>query len=499
MINKEKANAVWALHQEGVRTSEIAQKLSIDRKTVKKIIDNKGVIAQKERKDKLILDDELIIRTFKKCDEWGQRTHEELEKSGVKIAYSTLMRKIREMGLKGKEETFSTPVPDLPGVESQHDLSPYTVRVGDHRLKLQASLLHYRYSKMNYLKFYPSFNRFNMKNFFYEALQYFEYVPSQCVIDNTSLVIDRGSGKNAVFNKEMVDFAKSFGFKWYAHSIRHSDRKAGVERGFYTITQNFFPGREFSSLEDLNLQARQWCESRSKKMNKNKIIPIDRFEYEKDFMIKVIPNTSEPYRQHTRSVDQEGYVLFGTNLFWAGVKKNSEVTVLEYSDRIVIYQNRKIVQEHKLPTFGTRTKKIVPDGVMIPYRPKKTTVPPHDEEKELRSSSALVKNYLDFALKSFGPQNRYQFIREVYHLYKNLTPSLFENTIERAFKYRIRSKATLEKIAVYIMNKDDFVMPELEVEFALGDSSNYIDGQYGHDPDLTTYDKKWRGGHEQEN
>ena len=409
------------------------------------------------------------------------------------------MTKIRDMGLKENEKKFSNPVEDVPGAENQHDLSPYTVKVGGTLMKLQASLLHYRYSKMNYLKFYSAFNRFNMKTFFFEALNYIRYVPSKCIIDNTSLVINRGSGRNAVFNKEMVDFAKSFGFHWYAHAIKHSDRKAGVERSFYTITTNFFPGREFNSLEDLNKQARQWCESRSKKMNRNKIIPIDRFEYEKDFMTKVTPYISEPYRQHNRVVGQEGYVLLGTNLFWASARRDSDVIVLEYADRIVIYQNRKVVCEHTLPPFGIREKKFKPDGITVPYRPKKTTVPPHDEEKELRSLSNLVNDYLEFALKAFGPQNRYKFIREVYHLYKNLTPSLFNKTIERAFKYRINSKSTLEKIAIYIMNKDEFVIPELELEFVLSDSSNYSDGLYGHDPDLNLYDKKWGGSDEQKN
>lgn len=471
--------------------------MGIDRKSVKKIVGNQGATIRKQRSDKLVLDEELIIKTFKKCDEWGERTHEELEKLGIKIAYPTLMKKIREMVLKENAERFSTPSPDVPGAEFQHDLSPYVVKVGDQRLKLQASMLHYRYSKMNYLKFYSSFNRFNMKSFFYEAFQYFGYVPKQCVIDNTSLVIDRGSGKNAVFNKDMVDFAKCFGFDWYAHAIKHSDRKAGVERSFYTITTNFFPGREFLSLEDLNGQAKKWCESRFKKMNKNKIIPIDRFEYEKDFMTKVIPDVGEPYQHHARIVDQEGYIAFGTNLYWSFAKKNSEVTVLQYTDRIMLYQARKLIGEHPLPPFGTREKKFEADGVKIPYRPKKTTIPPHDEEKELRNVSKLVNDYLDFALKTFGPQNRYQFIREVYSLYKNLTSSLFVKTIERAFKYRIRCKNTLEKIAIYIMNRDEFVIPELDVELAVGDMSLYMDGQYGREPDLTTYDK-WGGGNEQE-
>lgn len=493
MISKDKIKAIWTLYQEGIKSSKIANQLNIDRKTVKKVIDNEGKIINKARKDKLAIDDEVIMKTFKKCQGWGERTHEELEKKGIKIGYSTLMKKINSLGLKEKDKKYSTPVPDNPGEEFQHDLSPFKIQIGDQRMNLQASLLHYRYSKMNYLKFYPSFNRFNMKCFFYEALQYFGYTPRQCVIDNTSLVIDRGSGDNAVFNREMVDFAKSFNFRWYAHAIKHSDRKAGVERGFYTITQNFLPGREFSSLEDLNAQIMRWCESRSQKMNKKKVIPKDYFEYEKDFMTKIVKGVGEPYRQHSRKVDQEGYILFNTNLYWSGLRRDSTATLLEYPDRIVVYQDRKIVFEHQLPHFGSKNEKFKPDGVAVPYRPKKTTILPKNEETELRKSQ-LTNDYLNFALKTFGPQNRYQFIRQVYYLYKKLAPSLFIKTIERAYRYKVKNKNTLEKIALYIMTKDEFVIPDLE--FTLDDIHNDREGEYGHEPDLTLYDKKWRGSNE---
>jgi transposase len=162
MINEERAKAVWILHKENITVSEISKKLSIDRKTVRKMIKNEGIVLRKVRIDKLVLDDDLIIRTFKKCDGWGERTHEELEKTGIKIAYSTLMKKLKSLKLNETKKPFSTPVADVPGEESQHDLSPYKIDIGGKTMNLQASYLHYRYSKMGYLKFYPSFNRFNM-------------------------------------------------------------------------------------------------------------------------------------------------------------------------------------------------------------------------------------------------------------------------------------------------------------------------------------------------
>jgi hypothetical protein len=44
-------------------------------------------------------------------------------------------------------------LPDEPGAEMQHDTSPFTLRVGAERLRLQASLLYLRYSKRRYLQF----------------------------------------------------------------------------------------------------------------------------------------------------------------------------------------------------------------------------------------------------------------------------------------------------------------------------------------------------------
>jgi hypothetical protein len=218
-------------------------------------------------------------------------------------------------------------------------------------------------------------------------------------------------------------------------------------------------------------------------------------------MKKVIPNILAPYRQHARMIDQEGYVLFETNSYWVGIQRHLKVMVLEYSDRIKIYHQRKCIREYKLPLFGIRSKKVQPDGVTIPYRPKKYTIPTHSEEKELTEYSKEVKEYLKFALKTHGPQNRYQLIRQIYFLYKNLSPSVFDKTIARAFKYKINTKGTLEKIAIYIVNKENSSDSEMnhdydfasELDMSLSEIDNYFEGLYSSSPDLKSYDKKWGG------
>ena len=94
-----------------------------------------------------------------------------------------------------------------------------------------------------------------MKCFFHEALTFWQYVADDCIIDNTNLARLYGTGKNAVIHPEMAQFAKQYGFSFVCHEKGHANRKAGNERGFFTVETNFFPGREFASLEDMNRQA----------------------------------------------------------------------------------------------------------------------------------------------------------------------------------------------------------------------------------------------------
>ncbi|NIO87703.1 MAG: hypothetical protein GTN53_44405 [Candidatus Aminicenantes bacterium] len=163
------------------------------------------------------------------------------------------------MEVKGKSKPRSIQVPDQPGIEMQHDTSPYQVKINDELTPVVGSLIYLRYCKMRYLKFYRCFNRFKMKCFLHESLSSFGFTACYCIIDNTSLARLRGSGANAVIVPEMRQFCEQYGFEFICHEIGHANRKAGNERSFYPVETNFFPGRRFSSLQDLNQHALEWA------------------------------------------------------------------------------------------------------------------------------------------------------------------------------------------------------------------------------------------------
>ena len=115
-----------------------------------------------------------------------------------------------------------------------------------------------------------------MKCFFHEALGHWKHAARRCVIDNTSLARKSGSGKNAVISPEMENFSRQYGFSFFCHEIGHADRKAGNERGFWTVETNFFPGRSFENLEDMNRQALEWAVARSARRptGKSRTVPL---------------------------------------------------------------------------------------------------------------------------------------------------------------------------------------------------------------------------------
>ena len=112
------------------------------------------------------------------------------------------------------------------------------------------------YSRLLFFQINPRFQRFDCKVFLTDALEYMSGAPRRVMIDNTHVVVLRGSGREMIPVPEMEAFAERFGFRFVAHQIGDANRSARVERPFSFIENNFLAGRTFASWADLNQQAR---------------------------------------------------------------------------------------------------------------------------------------------------------------------------------------------------------------------------------------------------
>src|SRR5262249_8975247 len=138
--------------------------------------------------------------------------------------------------------------------------SPHQAEIAGRRTAVQTAALALCFSRMLFFQCLPYFRRFECKVFLSEALKYFEGACAKCMIDNTHLVVLAGSGRLMVPVPEMAAFGERFGFEFVAHAIGDANRSARVERPFDYIENNFLAGRRFADFDDLNSQARAWCD-----------------------------------------------------------------------------------------------------------------------------------------------------------------------------------------------------------------------------------------------
>ena len=483
------------MYENGKKKKEIARFLKINIKTVRYILSEEtGEI--RSRKDKITIDSDLLKSLYERCDGYAQRVYEILsEEHNITIGYSTLTRLLKEYGIGEKPEKRDQRYPDVPGDEMQQDTSVYTVTFdGNKRRKVICSGIYLRYSKIRYVKFYYRFNRFIMKCFFHEALRFLGYTAKTCIIDNTSLAVDHGTGERAVFSAEMLSFAAKYGFRWKAHRIRLANRKAGKERNFITLETNFFPVRRFKDIDDLNRQAFDWATRRFaiRPQSKTRLIPKVLFEQEKPYLIKLPTYIDPPYQEHKRTVDRYGYISFNANFFWIPDKISGELTVIEYEKQIHIYQKNIKLLEYDLPALEVRNKEIYPkDKPRPPRMPQNRKYGCREEEKKLRQMGTAHRTYLEYIQSAeCRIHQKPRLIRELYRLSKKMSPSLFLETIERANEFRVTSIESIERIARQLLKHGlPDITPELPFPDPYEQRQTYQEGRFSSEADLDKYRK----------
>jgi transposase len=315
MTPTEIRNAVLGLRGQGHSLREISRLLALSRNTVRRILREPAGEAGGEPPP---CDEATLVRlkaAFARARGNVVRVRELLADEGTEVAYSTLTRWVRDADLRAPPRRAGA-YDFAPGQEMQHDTSPHQAEIAGRRTAVQTAALALCFSHMLFFQGYPYFRRFECKVFLTEALKYFEGACARCMIDNTHLVVLAGSGKQMVPVPEMAAFGERFGFEFVAHAIGHANRSARVERPFDYIENNFFAGRRFADFNDLNAQARAWCDKVNATVKRHlHASPRELFAMERQHLVPLPAFVPEVYQLHERigcgSLGACGYAAAG--------------------------------------------------------------------------------------------------------------------------------------------------------------------------------------------
>lgn len=492
MLKPNERLAIFLLHQQGMTLREISARMRVNRNTVRAIVKEQGRPPSPRGPRKPRPEEELLRQLYRECQGYIQRVWEKLtQEHRIRIEYSTLTRILRELGISTPQAKRCGQVPDEPGLEMQHDTSPFRVRLAGPWVVLIASLLYLRYSKRRFLRFYRVFNRFQMKCFLHQALTFWGYSARDCIIDNTNLARLRGTGRDALIVPEMAAFSRRYGFVFVCHEKGHANRKAGEERSFYTVETNFLPGRTFTGLEDINGQACDWSTvtMEHRPQGKARLIPAKAFEHEQGFLTPVCPHLCPPYLELPRHVDEYGYAACDGNFYWVPGEGRPNVKILRYDKRLEIYVQGQRLAHYPLPPDGTHNERFWPANQPKPEnKPRNQKRPPLQEEARLRSMGPAVQAYLEFALKPKGIE-RNRLLRGLFALCGQLSPEIFEKVLQRAMRFQVIDLSTLSRIAVLLLNQEGRTLSAPSFDEGFRDRDSYRDGAITDLPDFSCYDQ----------
>jgi len=231
MLSQAQRTAILELHTKGVSIHEIAKVLKISRLTVRKVLRSDSTkVPEIQRPEKTEPYREQILGLLPACKGNLVRVHEELKADGATMSYQALTAFCRRQGIGQTPVVPSGRYHFEPGVEMQHDTSPHDVEVGGRKYKAQTASAVLCYSRLLFFQINPTFQRFDCKVFLTDAVRYMNGAPERVMIDNTHVVVLRGTGREMIPVPEMEAFAERLGFRFVAHAIGDANRSARVER-----------------------------------------------------------------------------------------------------------------------------------------------------------------------------------------------------------------------------------------------------------------------------
>ena len=390
------------------------------------------------------------------------RVHEELAAAGAALSYPALTAFCRRQGIG------QTPIQPAgqyhfePGVEMQHDTSPHAVEVGGRKYAAQTASAVLCYSRLLFFQINPTFQRFDCKVFLTDAVRYMGGAPQRVMIDNTHVVVLRGTGKEMVPVPEMEAFAERLGFRFVAHERGDANRSARVERPFAFIEHNFLAGRTFATWEDLNQQARQWCDRVNATYKKHiRAVPRELFAVER-LHLKPLPAwIPEPYRLHPRTVDVEGYVSvhsirYSVPAAWIG----RGVEARETRDKVEIELDPRHIVAHArvLTPLGQRI-------TLAEHRPPRGAgvrrSDPHPEEQAIVAAAPQTAPYVA-ALKQKSRKVVLLALRQLLRLLREYPREPFLAAVAEAARYGLYDLDRLERMILRRVARDYFLLGETD-------------------------------------
>jgi transposase len=458
MLEQGTRAAVLELKKRGLSNRQIARTLKISRGAVGRVIESGSAdVPRLERDEKAEPHRDRILELLAACKGNLVRVHEELATAKCDVSYQALTAFCRRHGIGKKPPPRAGRYHFEPGQEMQHDTSPHRVKIGGKLVLAQAASVVLCFSRMLFFQYSPTFKRFDCKLFLDDAVRYFGGSCKKCMIDNTHVVVLKGSGATMVPVPEMAAFGEQRGFGFIAHEKGDANRSARVERPFDYIDNNFNAGRTATDWKDLNRQAVEWCDkSNAKHRRELHASPRELFAQERQHLTTLPEWVPEVYLLHHRLVDIEGFVSVNTNRYSVPltVPVGRQIEARETKERVDLYEGPRIVASHERVVNAIGKRVIDPS-----HRPRREQRRPEisSEEKDILDLAPELSAYVT-QLKKRGRGSTTRALRRLLSMLRDYPREPLLAAFAEAERFGLFDPERVERMVIKRIAGDFFLL-----------------------------------------
>ena len=350
------------MKDQGLSISEISRRLGISRTTVRKYL-RSGKIPQYHRNPPGSLMDKFVplVRDMIDRDNLSAvRIHEELQKRGFEGSYSLVKKHCRSLR-KDRQILAVYRYETDPGKQSQVDFGEFGyINMDGKRRKLYAFSMILGYSRMRYVEFTTDISTRNVIRLHLNAFRFFGGYTDTILFDNMKQVVleRRIPSSESRFNAEFMNFAEYYGIIVRLCFPYRAQTKGKIENTIKYLRYNFWAGRSFESLNDINAQCQEWVNAANSKIHgttheiprerltKEQLNPLDSLQ---EYAIRV---------EELRKVSRDCYVSYKGNRYSVPWIHAGRIARIVESSILKIEIDARIVAEHDiLPGSGRISRK----------------------------------------------------------------------------------------------------------------------------------------------
>jgi len=331
----------------------IAAQFGIHHSTVDRVLSQAGMPKAERTRQASIVDPYLpfIIETLAQYPKLtATRLYAMVQQRGYPGGSSHFRSHVAQLRPRKPSEAYLR-LKTLPGEQAQVDWGHFGhVQIGGAKRPLMAFVMVLSFSRQIFLRFYLNQRMESFLRGHVAAFDAWGGVARVLLYDNLKSAVLERRDDAIRFHPTLLALSAHYHFEPRPVAVARGNEKGRVERAIRYIRDNFFAGRQWSAIDDLNAQADAWCAGPAA----NRPCPEDpsitvraAFEQEQPHLLALPDNPFETDERVEASVGKTPYVRFDLNDYSVPhTQVRRTLTVTASRTQVRVLDGSAVIAEH---------------------------------------------------------------------------------------------------------------------------------------------------------